>query len=52
MILAKAIVTLYHDPEAANRAEDHFNRVFRDKAVPLELKTLSIGCLIPLKLVD
>ncbi len=32
--MARAIVALYHGEEAARAAEEHFNRVFRDRELP------------------
>lgn len=34
MELAKAIITLYHDEEAANKGEKHFRTVFQKKELP------------------
>jgi tyrosyl-tRNA synthetase len=35
--LARTIVTMYHDAEAARVAEQEFNRVFREKGLPDEM---------------
>jgi tyrosyl-tRNA synthetase len=42
MRLAREIVTLYHDKEAAEQAEGEFNQIFKDKGLPedIELKKL------------
>lgn len=40
--LAKTIIGLYHSQEDADRAEDHFNRVFRDKKAPELMEELKI----------
>lgn len=32
--LAKAIITIYHSPEAADKAEEHFKKVFQKKEIP------------------
>ena len=40
--LAREIVTLYHGVEEATVAEDDFNRVFRDKEYPLNIKEVKI----------
>jgi tyrosyl-tRNA synthetase len=39
MMLARDIVTIYHDAEAAARAEAHFKRVFRRGELPEEMPT-------------
>ena len=36
--LARAIVAAYHTPDAAAAAEEHFDRVFRDKLAPEEME--------------
>ena len=36
--LAKRIITDFHSPDAANEAEDEFNRIFREKQAPDEIK--------------
>jgi tyrosyl-tRNA synthetase len=38
--LARDLVTQFHGPAAAERAEAHFDRLFRDKGVPEERPTL------------
>jgi len=42
--LAKEIVVKYQGVEAANIAEDYFNRVHRKRALPLELESSFIYC--------
>lgn len=37
MMLARDIVTIYHDAEAAARAEAHFRRVFQERELPAEM---------------
>jgi len=37
VMLAKEIVTMYHGSKEADRAEDHFNKVFRDKEAPEDM---------------
>jgi tyrosyl-tRNA synthetase len=39
MMLAQDIVTIYHDAEAAARAEAHFKRVFQERELPKEMPT-------------
>jgi tyrosyl-tRNA synthetase len=39
MMLARDIVTIYHDAEAATRAEAHFKRVFQKGKLPEEMPT-------------
>ncbi|MGH2567903.1 MAG: tyrosine--tRNA ligase, partial [Bacteroidota bacterium] len=36
--LARALVTMYHDPKAAQRAEEEFDRIFVDKSLPDEVE--------------
>ncbi len=36
--LAKEIITLYHDKVIAQKAEEEFNKVFRDKLIPSEIE--------------
>src|SRR5438045_7990683 len=36
--LAKRIISDFHSPDAANEAEEDFNRIFRRKEVPDEVK--------------
>ncbi len=36
--LAREIVTLYHGPEAAKKAEEHFETVFRQRELPEEIE--------------
>jgi len=40
--LAKLITETYHDAQAAEEAENEFNRVFRDKEKPTEMQELNI----------
>ncbi len=40
--LAGAIVERYHDPEAAARARDAFDRIHRERDVPDELETVTV----------
>ncbi|HEY1074964.1 MAG TPA: tyrosine--tRNA ligase [Patescibacteria group bacterium] len=40
VILAKQIVSQYHNQDAADKAEEHFNKVFRDKQTPEDIETL------------
>jgi len=40
--LAKEIVTLYHDKEAAEKAEQEFNQVFKDKGKPTDIPEIEI----------
>lgn len=39
MMLARDIVTIYHDAEAAARAEAHFRRVFQERELPEAMPT-------------
>ena len=39
MMLARDIVTIYHDAEAAARAEAHFKQVFQKRELPEEIPT-------------
>jgi tyrosyl-tRNA synthetase len=39
MMLARDIVTIYHDAEAATRAEAHFKRVFQKRELPKDMPT-------------
>ena len=41
--LAHEIVRLYHGTEAADKALDQFNAVFRDKGLPDEINDLDVG---------
>ena len=36
--LARTLVTMYHDEKAAARAEEEFDRIFKDKALPDEVE--------------
>ncbi len=40
--LAREIVTLYHGPEAAKKAEEHFETVFRQREIPDEVPEYTI----------
>jgi len=40
--LAKEIVTIYHGKKAALRAEQEFNRVFKEKKLPLKIPKIKI----------
>lgn len=40
--LAKEIVALYHNKEAAEKAEQEFNQVFKDKGKPTDIKEIEI----------
>ena len=42
LALARGIVELYHDPEAAQAAEEHFTRVVRHGEAPDEVPTVSL----------
>ena len=50
MMLAKDIVTIYHDAEAAARAEEHFKRVFQKRELPKEMPTHKLSA--PQNIVD
>ena len=41
--LAGEIVGIYHGENAAEKAEKEFNRVFRDKGLPANVPTVSVG---------
>ncbi|OGW85456.1 MAG: tyrosine--tRNA ligase [Omnitrophica bacterium RIFCSPHIGHO2_02_FULL_46_11] len=41
--LAKEIVTLYYGKEEAKKAQDEFDRIFRDKGLPDEIPTLAFS---------
>jgi tyrosyl-tRNA synthetase len=36
--MARAVVALYHGPEAAEKAESHFDALFRDRVVPADVR--------------
>ena len=36
--LAKNIITIYHDKRSADKAEEEFNKIFRDKQKPTDIK--------------
>ncbi len=40
--LARHLVTRFHGPEAAERAENHFDRVFRERRPPEDLETCEV----------
>ncbi len=40
--LAREIVALYHGPEAARKAEDHFERVFQRRQLPEEIPVVEV----------
>lgn len=40
--LARRVVELYHDAEAAKKAEDHFNTVFAQKEIPDDIPELKV----------
>jgi tyrosyl-tRNA synthetase len=42
MKLAKELVTIYHDKESAEKAEQEFQEIFRDKGIPDDIKTLEL----------
>jgi tyrosyl-tRNA synthetase len=42
LALARGIVELYHDPEAAGRAEEHFTRVVRRGESPEDVPVLDL----------
>ena len=41
-ILAKEIVTMYHGKSEADKAEKEFNKVFKDKQLPSDIKSVKI----------
>ncbi len=41
--IAREVVTLFHGEEAAKGAEDHFNRLFREKDAPEDMEECSIS---------
>jgi len=41
--LARAITDRFHGPGAGERAERHFDRVFRDRQAPEEMPTIEVG---------
>ena len=49
-MLARDIVTIYHDAEAAARAEAHFKRVFQRGELPKEMPTHELAA--PQNIVD
>jgi tyrosyl-tRNA synthetase len=50
MMLARDIVAIYHDAEAASRAEAHFKRVFRKGKLPEDMPTHELAA--PQNIVD
>ncbi|WP_033541237.1 tyrosine--tRNA ligase [Planococcus sp. CAU13] len=61
MLLAKTIVRMYHDAEAAEKAEEHFKNVFQRKQLPDQIdevlwrgeqQVLIINLLVELKLMS
>lgn len=50
MVLARDIVTIYHDAEAAARAEAHFQRVFQKRELPREMPAHKLAA--PQNIVD
>ena len=42
MQLAREIVTLYHDAQAANQAEQEFNEIFANKGLPEEIESKTL----------
>ena len=42
-VLAKRIITDFHSQDAANTAEDEFNRIFRSKGTPDEVEERSVA---------
>jgi tyrosyl-tRNA synthetase len=42
LALARGLVELYHDPDAADRAEDHFTRVVREGQAPEQVPEASL----------
>ncbi len=41
--VARELVTLFHGPEAAERAENHFNRLFREHKAPEEMPEVTVA---------
>jgi len=50
MMLAQDIVTIYHDPEAATRAQAHFKQVFQRRELPKDMPTHKLAA--PQNIVD
>lgn len=40
--LARRVVTLYHGAEAAVQAEDHFDRLFRQRVLPVDIPEVTV----------
>ncbi len=49
--LAKEIITIYHNKKSAEEAEEEFNKIFRDKEKPSEIKSYKLQA-TDYKLVD
>ena len=43
IILAKEIITIYHNKQAGEIAEKKFNRIFKEKKIPLDIPCLKIS---------
>lgn len=43
MNLAKLFVTMFHGPEAAEEAEEHFKRVFQQRALPTDIPEVKLS---------
>ncbi|MCI0706777.1 MAG: tyrosine--tRNA ligase [Ignavibacteriae bacterium] len=41
--LARTLVTMYHDAKVATRAEEEFDRIFKDKSLPDEVEEYRLG---------
>jgi len=50
MALAREIVSIFHSEEAAQQAEEHFVRVFRERELPPEMPELTLSA--PMNVVD
>jgi tyrosyl-tRNA synthetase len=48
--MARAVVTLYHGADAAEKAEAHFDALFRDRVVPADVPTHPLSCADPVHL--
>lgn len=48
--MAAAVVALYHGVDAAERAEAHFDALFRDRVVPADLPTHAVAAADPVHL--
>ena len=49
--LAKEVITIYHNKKSANKAEEEFNKIFRDKQKPTDIESCKLKA-INYKLVD